>query len=193
MALFPDISPGYEYQPLVTYNTLRLGPTDGDFIQRRRKRLSPLHSFKLQWRALTAAQESQLYDFYVARYGPWEAFQFFDFDAGKKWAVNVGTGTGAQTTWDLLGKDLTSVVIMVAGVTKTLSVDYNLGDGTGTDGQDTVIFIAGHLPAAEAAITATWTGKRYFANMIFEDDNLERTKFEYAIYRTGLTIREVSS
>ncbi|MEM2899434.1 MAG: hypothetical protein QXT63_01460 [Thermoplasmata archaeon] len=91
MAVFPDIAPSYNYIMRPVFRTLLLGPTDGDFIQRRRKRTEPLYEFRMQWNYLSPSEEKQIIDFYLARSGSWDAFAFFDFDTRQWNDINLGT------------------------------------------------------------------------------------------------------
>jgi hypothetical protein len=190
MAIFPDITPSFNIVITPVYNTLKLGPTDGDFIQRRRKRLTPLFQISLKWDLLTEDEEKQLYEFFIARYGIWEAFSFFD-PILRKWAdIKIGTGDGFQTVFNLKAKETSDRAIKVDGVTKTEGVDYTFSAGTGTDGQDRITFTS--APAVGAVITANYRSKLYFPKCIFQDDYMDRDVFSYRLYTTGLFIQEVS-
>lgn len=190
MSVFPDIMPSYDYNVQSAFHNLRLGPTDGDFTQRRRKRLTPLHKFTLQFNTLFAADIKTLYDFFIARYGGWDAFAFFDCDS-KNWsALSIGTGDGATTSFNLQAKETSGRTVFINSVAQAEGTDYTFYSGQGTDGQDKITFAS--APSNSAAITADLTGRRYYSNCIFTDDYMDRNLFEVRLYKTGLTIIEVS-
>lgn len=190
MALFPDMSPSYDYIVTPQFKTLKLGPTDGDFVQRRRKRTTPLYRFTLKYDRLSATEEKALYDFYLARYGSWEAFAFFDFDTRAYAGVSLGTGNGAATQFQMKARKTTNRTIYVNAIAKTEGTDYTIGSETGTDGQDKVTFTV--APGNGLAVTADYTGQKYFSNCTFEADNMDMAMFQYNLYRTGLVIIEVT-
>ncbi len=191
MSVFPDIFPSYGYTITPTYRTLKLGPTDGDFIQRRRKRTSPLHTVAMTWNALSGANEKTLYDFYISMSGSWQAFAFFDFDAKNYTAIAVGIGDGSATAFNLVAKATSGRTVYVNGVAKTEGTDYTFYAGQGTDGQDKIIFTT--APGNSLPITADYAGRKYLPKCIFQADDLNRNTFSVALYRTGLGIMEVSA
>lgn len=195
MATFPDtIQPEIEsYKVALNWKTLKMGMTDGDFLQRRKKRTTPLHTFTMNFRPITAAEMQTLWEFYQARSGSYEAFVFFDYKAFPYTDVSVGTGTGAALTCQLKAKSVSSLVVKVAGVTKTAGVDYSFtSDGSGTNGQDKIVFLAGKYPTAGQAVTASYTGRKYLQYMIFQDDAMSRDQFHAVLFQTGITITEVT-
>jgi hypothetical protein len=190
MALLSGLAVSYELVISPRYDILKLGPTDQNFIQRRNK--SPFgayHTMQLKFDRQSAAAEKILYDWYCARKGPLESFQLFDPDANtaKWWAdVYLGTGNGSTTVFDLRGKSTTNVAVTVNG---TSNSNWSKGSGTGVDGQDRLTF----SPAPTGIIKAQFNGVRYFPNVIFKDDSLDRTLFTVQLYRTGVTLIEVSA
>lgn len=189
MAVFPDISPSYSYIVTPQFHTLKLGPTDGDFIQRRKKRTLPLNKFTLTYNVISQSEEKTLHDFFLARYGAWEAFAFFDFDSKAHTGISLGTGNGVTTVFQLKAKSTSARTVYVAGVPKTEGVDYTVSVGGGTDGQDQITFAAA---PASGAITADYTGRAYCPNCIFGEDNFSSDLFTVNLYKTGLVILEVS-
>jgi uncharacterized protein (TIGR02217 family) len=92
----------------------------------------------------------------------------------------LGTGTGAQTAFQLIktygaahapwprtiSKPVAgSVLVAVAGASRVLGTDYTLDPSNGQ-----VIFLAGHIPAAGAAITA---GFEFDVPVRFDTDRLD--------------------
>jgi uncharacterized protein (TIGR02217 family) len=116
----------------------------------------------------------QLAAFFNTMRGAWDSFYFVDPVNGKPSACPFGTGTGAQTVFQLLDNEGFSAVniqgapsIYVAGVLKTLTTDYTLNATTGV-----VTFTA--APATSAAIT--WTGQ--FARVCrFVEDTMDFKRF----------------
>ncbi len=118
-----------------------------------------------------AIADAELLMSFVDVYGI-SGFTGFDFEAkqigspGYRPAVNIGTGDGATTTFTIPAREVSGLIVWVAGVQKTAGVDYNLGtrsgalnDGPGAQGEDQVVFIAGHIPTAGQAITVAFLGR----------------------------------
>jgi hypothetical protein len=191
--LYPEIPTWRGYKARRTFNTLMLGPTDGDFIQRRSKRTAPLYEFTFVYSMITAANMKLLWDFYEARLGPWEAFELFDAELFTHSNVLCGTGDGVEDTFDLVGKECSNRSVTVNGVGKTEGVHYNYSAGMGTNGQDQIVFTPGNIPATGHAVVAEWRGRRYYTNCIFADDGLDRESFTALLFTTGVRIIQVSS
>jgi len=190
MAVFPDIKAFYGSELIPMFNTLKLGPTDGDFIQRRKKRTVPLYQFRLKFNVLSQSDIKTLYDFFISMSGSYDSFAFFDFDY-RDWSLTIGTGDGSTTSFDLKGKETSNRIIKVNGIQKTEGTDYTFYQGLGTDGQDKIIFNS--APASGAVITADFNGRRYFPNCIFLEDIMSIESFSVFLYSVGITIQEVSS
>jgi hypothetical protein len=190
MAVYPDIAPsGYTITP--KFRTIKIG-TDGDFVQRRSKRVSPLFSFAMTYRNITNANLLTLYDFYLARLGSYDDFAFFDFDS-RSWSdFTIGTGNGVTTTFSVGGKSTSSLVIKVDSVTKTLTTHYTIQVAGGTNGQDQITFTAGNIPTTGQVITAAFLGRKYYPYVIFADDNMNYEVFVYAAYQVGVELVQVT-
>ena len=195
MALFPDIAPSYDYTMTVNYKTLTSFITDGDIIQRRRKRTTPLHAFNLKYNLLTETDEKTLFDFYTQRYGSWESFSMFDFKERSWSGQTIGTGDGAEDTFDSGVKTISAYTISISGVVQVEGggSDYTVNATAGTDGQAQVVFNGGSEPTLAARIDIQYTGYKYFATCVFENDTINRSLFLYNLYRLGLNIIEVTS
>lgn len=127
--------------------------------------------------------------FFEARQGRLHAFRFRDPVDHKSCAPGqtpqpadqaIGTGTGALATFQLtktyssggasqaraIKKPVAGTVrVAVAGVEKTLGTDFTVDTATGI-----VTFLAGHLPASGAAVTA---GFEFDCPVRFDSDRLE--------------------
>ncbi len=115
-----------------------------------------------------------LLQFHEARYGAYEAFDFYDFHK-RTWSnVYVGIGTSSTATFDLPTRTLYSYPsIYVDGVAVGAS-NFSISDNAGTNGRDTITFDAGHEPDAGKVITCDFTGTRVFSCR-FENDILRYT------------------
>ena len=191
MALFPNIAPSLNYKITPKFRTIITGDTD-DPKQRKRKRLTPLFDIELLYSALTIDQANitTLYDFFIARSGQYESFTFVDF-AERTWnLLSIGTGTGAQVAWNLQAKETSSRAITVNAVAQVEGTDYTFSALGGTDGQDKITFAV--APTLGHAIVASYKGKRFFNNCIFQDDNISLESFSKKLVATGLNISQFS-
>jgi hypothetical protein len=133
------------------------------------------------WTGRTKRQVSMEFDLLVAdielisafidTYGV-AGFTFFDFESklygtpGARPARNIGTGDGATLTFTIPAKETSGIVVYVNGVAKTAGVDYNVSVGTGSQGEDQIVFIAGHAPGNGLAVTVAFLGRiRYTMQM----------------------------
>lgn len=190
--VFPDIAPGHSYTVTKNFQTLAIGPTQRNITQRIKKQTRALHDFSLKYNlAGQAAVMKPLWDFYNERNGRFESFAFFDFELWPHTGVSIGTGNGAATQFNLAAKETSGRVVYVAGVQKTEGTDYTFSAGTGTDGQDRITFAV--APGNGAAVTADYTGRKYYPTVIFGEDNMSRELFTNVIYRTGLALWEVTA
>lgn len=188
MPLYPSaLAPWYEFTITPQFSTLKVGPTDGDFIQRRRRRAFPLHKIVIKYNKMTTDKEQALYEFFTARSGSWQSFTLYDWPA-RKWAgVYLGKGDASATVFNLRGKQTTGLKVYLNGIETTA---FTKQSGTGADGQDQITFNT--PPGSFVTISSEFTGIRYFPFCIFQDDLLDRTLFAHMLYRGGVTIIEVS-
>ena len=170
MAIFPDIAPNYGYTWLPVFRTDRLGPTDGDFTQRRRRRSNPLYQAELSYdnSRLKDADERALFEFFLARAGGFDSFVFFDFVARQYPLETIGSGDGSTTTWTLGYRDVEDETIYFDGVEQTAG--YSISNRTGANGQDQLVFDT--APGNTVVITARLKGKKYLPACVFDDDAL---------------------
>ncbi len=128
-------------------------------------------------RSIAATPEMQtLVGFFHSVRGSALAWQFTDEDDGAVTAQAFGSGTGAQTAFQLVrsfGSFVEPVfapsgtpIITVAGVTKTAGVDYTIGT--------TGLVTFATAPANGAALA--WTGSFNWLCR-FDNDTLDVTKF----------------
>lgn len=160
MAIFPESKlrkPGYGYDNTPAVNVKETVPEAGNsyirdvwggvrFVARMEFNVSTddyniLYNFWLLNRAL--------------------GFTFYDFDEDSP-TQNIGTGNGATTTFLIPAKETRAWVLTVAGAARTVGVHWDLSVGTGALGEDQVVFRAGFIPPAAAAVVITYTGRRRY-------------------------------
>lgn len=165
--IFPDIAPDYGYSFTPRFKTDVLGPTDGDYTQRRRRRTSPLYQAVLSYNNITAANERTLMEFFEARDGGYDSFVFFDILSRDYTGVSVGTGDGSTTVFTMSARDITDETVYVNGTPTSVTVNNRAG----ANGQDQIIFSL--APGNTLAITADYSGEKYLAICVFDTDALD--------------------
>lgn len=167
MAYFPESrvrSPQYGYDNTPDENVKRTQPFAGNSFQRD------------EWGVLRFTARM---DFMVPRVDAailWRfyevnrltGFAMFDFETEKPMKqIAVGNGDGATLTFTVAAKETANQTVKVANgsggwVTQVAGVDYNMSYGTGSQGEDRIVFVAGHAPAAGRAITLDADGRRRY-------------------------------
>ena len=170
MAIFPEIAPDYGYLIAPQFRTDRLPSTDGDYVQRRRRRSAALALISLEYSALTATNERTLFEFFEEHSGGFTSFTFYDFISRVYAGVAIGTGDAVQKIWTLNHRDITAETIYFDGVDSSLFA-YSISNRTGTDGQDQIVFNT--APTSTLVLTAAYSGKRRIPDCLFNDDQLD--------------------
>jgi len=190
MAAFPALaSVPYEQgiQEEIQFKTLFSNFDNIGEEQRKQKWLYPKRDFTLKHVGITEAQLKTMYDFYLARGGAYEAFNFFHHKSRIYTAEYVGTGDGSTVIFNLPSKQASSYTLYVDGVTQTGGgVDYTFSSEGGTDGADKVTFTA--APADGARITFTFTGYMK-VHCRFLEDKLSFESFFERIAHLGLKLK----
>jgi uncharacterized protein (TIGR02217 family) len=113
----------------------------------------------------------QLASFFNTMRGKWDSFYFIDPVNGSPTACPFGTGTGAQTVFQLVDNEgysagiIQSAAIYVNGVLQTSGVSYNATTGVVT-----------FTTAPANGLPITWTGQ--FARICrFDDDTMTFKRF----------------
>jgi hypothetical protein len=186
MTIFPEVKPSWGYACIPQFKNERLGPTDGDYTQRRRLRSIPLYLAKWTYESLSAADERTVMEFFEARSGGWDNFVFYDFDSLVYSGVSVGTGDGVTTVFTMAARDITDETVYVDGTPTAVTV----GVRAGANGQDQITFAI--APGDTLAITADYTGQRYLPICVFDDDELAAA-INYQRYRIAkVVVRQVN-
>jgi hypothetical protein len=111
-------------------------------------------------------------NFFNARSGGYEAFDFKDF-VPRIWSnVYITTGTGSSL--GLVDCDAGPGTVYVDGVAQVPGTDYTVSLTGGTNGRNGILFIV--PPSAGQVVTTTISGAttRYF-RVRFEDDSIRAT------------------
>lgn len=139
----------------------------------------PLHVWDISY-GITRDTFNDVRDFFYARMGRAYGFRFKDWSDYKITDGNIGTGDGADATWQIIkvyddavrpfSRKITRIVagtlvVKVNGVTQTLTTDYTVNMNTGL-----ITFTGGHIPAVGHAITVTC---EFDVPVRFDQDELE--------------------
>jgi hypothetical protein len=155
--------------------------------QRNQKWLYPKRMIELHYQYITKANAKTIWDFYIARKGSYEAFNFFFPATNTYTAEYVGTGDAVTLTFNLPSNQASSYTLYVDGVAQTAGgTHYTFTSTGGTDGKDKAVFIA--APSDGARITWTFTG--YLVVVCrFMDDNMTFETLYNRLVTTGLKLR----
>jgi uncharacterized protein (TIGR02217 family) len=164
-----------------------ISTADSGREQRRRKSVQNLYDVKLTYSALSLANLNTLWAFYQARRGTFESFYFYDLTESRTthYTQYVGVGDASTTIFDIPGKNTSGQTIYVNGVAKTVTTDYTILTGGGTESADRISFVV--APAAGYIITVTFTGDLRI-KCRFKEDKLTREGLLYCAYRTGIEL-----
>jgi hypothetical protein len=190
MAAFPALaSVPYEQgiQEEIQFKTLFSNFDDLGEEQRKQKWLYPRRDFALKYKGITEAQVKTCYDFYIARKGAFEAFNFFHHLSRTYTAEYVGTGDGSTLIFNLPSKQASSYTLYVDGVAQTAGgTHYTFSSMGGADGADKATFVS--APAAGSRITFTFTGYLK-VHCRFAEDKLGFESFFDRIAHAGLKLK----
>lgn len=185
MAAYPDYTevPRHEpYQEEIHYKTLISSFDDQGEEQRKQKWLYPRRVINVQHRYVTKAQGRTIWEFYKARGGAYEAFNFFVDEATAYTAEYVGTGDGSATSFNLPCKDISSRTVYINGS----PVGATIATAAGADGADLIRF--GTAPSAGDRITISFTG-RLKVHCRFAEDNLSFETLYNRMVNSGVKLQ----
>jgi hypothetical protein len=89
-------------------------------------------------------------------------FTFYDIDLDAFDGENIGTGDGSNLIFTIPAKETANRVVRVAGVLRTAGTHYNVTSGTGSLGEDRVVFTAGNAPTNGQAVTIDYIGRHRY-------------------------------
>jgi hypothetical protein len=190
MAKFPEIDALIVTDPVsetLVFTTLRSQFGPGPTPQRKAMQLYPTRAFAIGVERVILSQARTLYNFYLARKGSFEVFNFFHPLIAAYAGEYVGTGTGSQTVWNLPSKSGATCTVYIDGIAQTGGgVNYTFVSGTGEDGADKVTFAA--APTAGQRITYDFTGKLK-VRCTFAEDKLTFETFLARLVSARLTLQ----
>lgn len=161
MAVYPDmissVPASDPFSEELEFKTLISRFDDLGEEKRKRKWIYPKRPLTLMYKNITKAQGKTLWEFYKARKGAYEAFNFFYPFSAIYTDEYVGSGDGATLIFNCPSKEATSSKLYVDGVEQAAGgVDYTFVSEGGTDGADKVTFVA--APSVGERITWDFTG-----------------------------------
>lgn len=165
-AAFPDVV-GDSYMRTATYKTALT--KFGDQNQRAfRKWVRPRHAFELKWSLLQPSDRSAIEDFIKSMYGPFTAFDWFDWRSSQWLYVPMGLTDGNTAVFTLPGKATSGQQFFLDGT--TVVSFQSISAGTGPNGEDEVTF--GVAPPDNHYLSCRFAGRRRFTVR-----NLQMTPF----------------
>jgi len=190
MALYPENSTIPFKNPIqmrLRFKTLTNAFDDLGEERRKRKFLYPRRDITLAYEWLSVSDAQTLWEFYVARSGPYEAFNFFLPSPDTYTGEYVGSGDGSTTVMNLPSKSGSSTTVYLDGVEKTGGgTDYTFGSGTGEDGADKITWVA--APAAAQRVTYDFTGYLKVRSR-FKEDYLDFETFYGLLCSMGVPLQ----
>jgi len=155
--------------------------------KRRQKKLFPTRDFSIGYEWISKEEARTLWEFYKARAGAYEAFNFFHPWSDTYDGEYVGTGDGSTTVFNLPAENSSDYTVYVDGVEQTGGGDdYTFSAGGGTDGADKITFTS--APAAGKRITYDFTGNLKIRGR-FMEDKLDWDTFYDRLTNMGLKIK----
>lgn len=196
MAIFPTLfSQGFgSVEPLVveliagkviTSNFDDLGEE-----KRRNKWIYPRRNVQIQFRGIRIqdVQESArvMTEFYTARRGSFEAFNFFYPFTNQYSGEYVATGDNSTIAFNMPSKGATSHNLYKDGVLLTENVDYVFSGELGTDGADQIGM--GTVITSGERLTADFNGTLKIRSR-FMEDGLSYVDFFNQLIITGVNLK----
>jgi hypothetical protein len=167
MAKFPEVSEVGFKSPIgqsIRFKTLVSTFDELGEEKRRQKWLYPKRDIRLQYEWISKASAETLWEFYLARKGAYEGFNFFLPEPKAEYpsytGEYVGTGDGSTEVFYLPCKTSSSRTVYVAGTSQAEGSDYDFTAGGGADGADKIDFSSSGMvtPSAGERITIDFTG-----------------------------------
>ena len=193
MAAYPEILSGaggvaasYPFGDAIEFKTL-ISAFESGAESRKQKRIYPRRNLSLVYKLMSTANAKTLWEFYLARKGRYEAFNFFYPESSDYDGEYVGTGDGSTTAFNLPSKTASAYVLYADGGELSGSgTDYTFSSAGGADGAD----LATMTVAPGAGTKLTWDFTGYLKiHCRFTDDIYNFEYFNYALYRSGLKLQ----
>lgn len=185
MAVFPSTpAPSYSLEIGQQFRTI-VSTFDSGREQRRAKWSFPKYRVTLRYKANEHAESETIWQFYQARLGSYEAFDFFHPLIQNLVGLYVCTGDGETTIFDVPGKT-TSEHTIYNNASEVSADDYEILAGGGRSSSDRVQFDS--PPLAGRVITADFRGYQRI-RCRFAEDNFTRETFEVALCNYGVVLQ----
>lgn len=159
MAAFPSLDSIDIITPLgseIEFRTL-ISQFENGKETRKSKSIYPKRNLQLSYQYLSDTNARTLWQFYLSRQGPYEAFNFFFVYLDTYVDEYVGEGDGTTTVFNLPSMQAASYVLYKNSVVQNAGgVDYTFASEGGADGADKVIMIA--APSDGDILTFDFTG-----------------------------------
>jgi len=194
MAIYPDYSSIPWSTPVgidIQFKTL-IGTFDESGEENRKQKwLYPKRKINLTYKNISRANMQTLWQFYVARAGSFEAFNFFlpDPNSGTESYVKeyVGTGDGSTVTYNLPSKNAAvGRIIYVDNTAMAEGVFWTFTDSGGADGADKAVFST--APDSGSRISFSFTG-RLKVHCRFAEDYFHMSRMHSTLITTGITLK----
>lgn len=185
MAVYPDLSTVPQHEPYseeIEFKTLVSNYDDLGEEQRKQKWLYPKRIVTVQHKYVSKAQGRTVWEFYKARGGSAEAFNYFVPNSDAYTGEYVGTGNGSATSFNLPCKDISSRTVYIDGST----ISATISTGAGADGADLIQF--GTAPTDGQRITMDFAG-RLKIHCRFAEDRLSFEQLYNELVSAGLKLR----
>lgn len=191
MALFP------EYDQIAYLPTIKIIPRfstsisslSGGQEKRRAKFTFPLYDLKIAFDLLTLTDARTLWQFYKDRQGSFGTFYFYLPYSETFEGEYCGAGDGATRPFSVPGKDISSYIVYVGGISQTEGGgdEYIMESFGGEEGASQINFNIGSEPASGDHVTIDFTGYYRF-KVRFEEDNLPYEVFAQALTKMGINL-----
>jgi hypothetical protein len=197
MSKFPEVSEVGFANPLgmeLETKTLTSNYDDLGGEQRKQKWLYPRRNLTLVYNYISKADSETLWQFYIARGGAFEAFNFFmpepETDYPAYVGEYVGTGDGSTALFNLPSRLAAAYVLYLDGASQTEGVDYNFNPEGGEDGADTIDFSDSAMTAPASGVRITWdfTGTLKIRSR-FAEDRLSFEQFYDRLANHGIQLK----
>lgn len=195
MATWPESNPKPRYPLTITpeFGTL-VSNFDGGGEARRQKLLYPRYNVVVDYDMISKIEAQNLWDFYMARKGSYEAFYIYDLTLLIPHSFShteqyCGTGDGTTTIFDIPGRSTSSQIIYRDNVNETANTTILYGGGESNS--DRVRFDI-FAPETGLIITANFVG--YLRMKVrFAEDNLSRENFVTNLYSYNIQLKGLSA